>query len=243
LWLPTPNPTAPDVAPPEPPPLCWEPSLFVGVTGPIPVCQVAVDDIDARYLARHRGDAYRLDAHAALARLKVAASLALLEGRPEVREDDWHLAAVVMEVSDRTRAAVLEVLARSSSERNRRRGEAEADRAIVVETKTRAAAVDRVAKVLVRRLRRARARGEWVAGSELRKAVAGRDREHFEPALELLLEALTVISDQAERDDAGYGGEGLRYRLTEGPDRGGHPGVDIPGVDTGNGLGSGARKM
>jgi hypothetical protein len=189
--------------------------FLVDVRGPIPVCQVARDYIDDHYLTRHRGEGHTLDAHSALARLKVAAALALLDQRAEVTEDDWRLAAVPMGVSDRTRAAVVEVLTASSQERNRARGEAEADRAIVVETKTRAAAVDRVAQVLTRRLRRAR--GEWVARAELRKAVAGRDREHFEAALDHLLELESVMSDGAERDESGHGGEGVRYRLAKWP--------------------------
>jgi hypothetical protein len=216
VWLPATDPAAPDLAPPDPAPWPWSPASLVGVSGPMPVCSGARDYIDADRLARvrdHRDQA--LDAHAALARLKVAAALALLEGRAAVLEHDWHLAAVIMGVSDRTRAAVVDKLASSSRERNRRRGEAEADRAIVVETKTRAAAVDRVAQVLIRRLRRAR--GDWVAHADLRRAVAGRDREHFEVALEYLLELTTVISDQAERDDSGHGGKGARYRLAKGP--------------------------
>jgi hypothetical protein len=215
VWLPTTNPTAPDLRPQEPAPWSWSPAFLVDVRGPLPVCPVACDYIDSTYLARHRSEAHALDAHSALTRLKVAAALALLDERAEVAERDWRLAGVVMGVSDRTRAGVVEALAASTRERNRARGEAEADRAIVVESKTRAAAVERLAGVLVRRLRRAR--GDWVARAELRKAVAGRDREHFEAALDSLLDAKSVISDEAERDQSGHGGEGARYRLAKGP--------------------------
>jgi len=206
VWLPATDPAAPDLAPPEPAPWPWSPGFLVGVRDSISVCQVAREYVDADRLARVRGNGQGLDAHAALARLKVAAALALLEDRAEVGEEDWRLAAVVMGVSTRTRAAVVDVLASSSRERNRRRGEAEADRAIVVEAKTREAAVDRVARVIVRHLDRA---GDWVIRSELRRGVTARDREHFDAAIDGLVEARTVMVDEA--------GAGTRYRLAKRP--------------------------
>jgi hypothetical protein len=49
-----------------------------------------------------RGKVEARDGHALLTRLKVAAALAILEGRHTVDDEDWHLSGIVMAVSDAT---------------------------------------------------------------------------------------------------------------------------------------------
>jgi hypothetical protein len=51
-----------------------------------------------------------LDAHAGLAQLKVAGLLAILDGRLDITDDDWHLAGMVKAASDRVRDVVAEAV-------------------------------------------------------------------------------------------------------------------------------------
>lgn len=135
VWLPVGDPDAPDERPAAPE------SLTVKVTGyrddtsvEMPVPQVARQAIDGHRLSVLRGDAADpLDGHAMLTRLKVAAALAILAGRVEVSEEDWKLAAVVIRVSDRTRAGVVQAATDRARETARARAEARATEAGIIE--------------------------------------------------------------------------------------------------------------
>jgi hypothetical protein len=209
LWFPTPNPAAPDVRPPELAPWPWSPLFLVDVRGPIPVCQVARDYIDDHYLTRHRGEGHTLDAHSALARLKVAAALALLDQRAEVTEDDWRLAAVPMGVSDRTRAAVVEVLTASRSSPG-----------ACVELEASGSPVPS-------------------SGRPSPVGTVSTSRRRSTTFSSSKVSCLTGPSGTSLATVARGSGTGWR----SGPSRGGHPGVDIPGVDTENDSGSEASKL
>ncbi|MFI6399531.1 bifunctional DNA primase/polymerase [Rhodococcus coprophilus] len=75
-----------------------------------------------------------LDGHADLTRLKVAVGLMRLDGRTNgITEEDWQLASVVMEVSNRTRDMVRAKAVEKQSRLNLQRGKAELERKIVVE--------------------------------------------------------------------------------------------------------------
>ena len=136
LWLPTYDPgrLAPGKVLPDPLPWRWQvPAAPVRVshdgliTWPLRR-EVAVPEV-AR-LAMHRADAERqrpigsavavaggeLDGHALLTRAKVAALLALLDGRADAfTEADWTAAGVILAKSDETRRAVIGV--RGAAER------------------------------------------------------------------------------------------------------------------------------
>ncbi|MEX5711895.1 hypothetical protein AB1484_27270 [Parafrankia sp. FMc6] len=106
LWMPATDPNAPDEEPGEPEPLAWVlppwpadvPFRSPSGRRVLDVCPTAVDTIKTERRRRLRGQAEALDGHALLARLKVAAALGLLAGRPRVTEKDWELAGVVMAV-------------------------------------------------------------------------------------------------------------------------------------------------
>lgn len=217
LWMPATDPHAPDVRPAEPAPLVWTmpgwpiDSPFGRVDGfhVLDVCRTAVDEIDAARLAQLRGTTAHLDGHALFARLKVAAALGILDGRPQVRDDDWELAGVVMAVSDRTRREVADALAADAADRNRRRGLADADRAVVTEERVADAAVTRTCQAIVRKLTAA---GAPVKGSDVRRSLTSRDRPHFDEAVERLIGA-----GQVEAQEITYQGQaGRMLRLTGG---------------------------
>lgn len=68
-----------------------------------------------------------LNGHALLARLKVAAVLALLDSRGRVSDEDWQLAALVMDVSDETRGACRRVMRNTEIAARRKQAEGRAD--------------------------------------------------------------------------------------------------------------------
>lgn len=219
IWLPATDPTAPDEVPDEPAPMEWIPPRFHEGDGrwigdmyrnEIRICQVAKDTVVTAHNARLRGEGGALDGHAILTRLKVAAGLAILEGNAEITDDDWDLSGQVMAVSDQTRDAVVRVLAAEQREDNKRQAEAEATRTIVVQERVEEAKVKRVAKAVKRHLVTA---ADWVSHSDLRGALAGRDRQFFDPAMTALVRA-----GEAEEQKTSYHGKaGIQYRFTGGP--------------------------
>jgi hypothetical protein len=200
LWMPAVDPGAPDVEPEAPAPLVWSaPSVgpFVSFGGvKVDVCETARETIKEARRARNRGDADALDGHALLCRLKVAAALGILAGRYSVTDEDWTLADVVMRKSAATRAAVQRALAAKVAEANYGKARAEAERAVHVEESLVDAAVKRVCSVVVRRLRK---EDDWTPRGVLSRAVAGRDRQHLDAALERLVDAGQIESEEFEK--------------------------------------------
>lgn len=215
LWMPAIDPDAPDVPPDEPEPLPWKlPHWPYGNSQGrvvLRVCDTARQVIDAQRVARLRGTTAALDGHSLLARLKVGATLALLEGGTEVEDDDWNLAGLIMDKSDRTRAAVVEVLQRTATDANRRKGEAEATRQIVVEERVDEAKAKRVARNVIRNLN-----GTWTPEGEIRRGLASRDRGYLTEALERLLSAGQIELEDIDRDGGGHGGAGRHFRTAGG---------------------------
>jgi hypothetical protein len=200
LWMPATDPHAPDEPPTEPPPITWAApavSDIVGIGGVyIDVCYLARDTIRSNRLARLRGEGEALDGHALLAQLKTAAALGIVDGRYSVTDDDWRLAGVIAKKSAAVRAGVADTLRAKIHEANHGKAEAEAKRAVVVAETLADAGVKRVCGVVMRKLRR---EGDWVVGSDLKKAIAGRDRTLFEDAVERLLEAGQIEVDEVGR--------------------------------------------
>lgn len=196
LWLPATDPDAPDTAPPCPDPIKWAPpgrrlhDEFRNHAGNVVmrVCADAQHTIDAARLARIRGEGDALDGHALLARLKVAAVLAVADGRLDVNDEDWRLSDVIATKSAATRARVAHALQKASRDANTARALAEADRVVTVGEKVTDAAVKRVCGVVARRLGQVDD-GEWTPVSQVRRWVSSRDRQHFTEALDRLGEA------------------------------------------------------
>jgi hypothetical protein len=219
LWLPAEDPAAPppDQLPAQP--LPWRNPLqapgVVEVLGEsnrqvvMQVCQTAANEIRwARHLTLTGQAADPLDGHALLTQEKVAAGLALLSGRiHEITEEDWQLAGVVRQVSDHTRQRVADILRADKREGNRTRGEAEAERAVMVSDRLTEAEIKRTGQAIMRRLDKTT---DWVSHSEVRSFVDKRLRDHFGEAMAELVR----LGQAEERFTQGsYGGQqGTEYR-------------------------------
>lgn len=214
-WMPAFDPEAPDVVPDCPDPMLWVPPRWHEAGGrqiggmyrsAVKLPQIAVDTVIAAHLARTRGQGEALDGHALLTRLKVAAALAILEGRTFVDDEDWALSGLVMATSDATRQLCLDELSKANQRDNVRQAEAEATRTIVVQERIDEASIQRVARGIKRNL--ARNSGP-VAHADLRKCLAGRDRTYFEPALNALMLAGDVLEEKTEHHNQ----HGRQYQL------------------------------
>lgn len=212
IWMPATDPDAPDVAPDEPTRLTWKApavSDIVGIGGArMEVCHAARTTIDHARLGRLRGQGDALDGHALLARLKVAAALAVADGRYDVGDEDWQLAGVVMAKSDRVREHVGAVLAAKAAQVNTARADAEADRAVHVQQRVEDESIKRVVGTVQRYLER---HGE-ATHSETRKAVRGNLRELFDEAVDRLVKANQVVVEGDVDDTTGGPGRGMKYR-------------------------------
>ena len=217
VWLPAIDRDAPDVPPEAPDPVEWhKPELppsppFTKGLRVLPVCEEAKQTIRAARLARLRGNGEALESHALLCRLKVAAALGLLDGRCSVSEQDWHLAGMLMEASDRTRSSVAEALRRRQRNDNLARGHAEGERDVVRLDRVEVDRVQRTGRAITGRLRRAHDDDGWVTAGVLRRDLAKVLRPYLDEALDKLEEA-----GQIEVEPIEYQGQSSRrVRLAE----------------------------
>lgn len=171
----------------------------------IAVCDTArsviVEHRRARLTAPLHGESGDMRGHALLTQLKVAALLALFDGgRAKVLDEDWHLAAAVMAVSDATRDVCAAVLADSRRRSNVARAVEEVERGDFAADH----AEKRVAAALLRSLRR---RGVPMPRSDLRRSLPARDRGLFEAGVERLRAAGQLTEEVSDR--------GVLYRCPE----------------------------
>ncbi|MCO4276716.1 bifunctional DNA primase/polymerase [Pseudarthrobacter sp. HLT3-5] len=88
----------------------------------IPLPESVIAGIKKRRADEVRGKVAVMGGHAQLTRLKFAVALAIMDGREHVDEEDWRLAGVVLEVSNRTRAWMQEQLAESQRTEAQKKG-------------------------------------------------------------------------------------------------------------------------
>lgn len=150
-----------------------------------------------------------LDAHATLARLKVAVGLMSMNGRTDkVTDEDWELAGVVMGVSNAIRAEVQAALKSKAAVASRERGRQDAEREAVKEAVLQDRKVARVAEGICRKLRQENDR----TLNQIKKCFSSDDRQFVEPALDSLRLVGAVEVNEIEYQGQG----GYRVRLKGG---------------------------
>jgi hypothetical protein len=223
LWLSAIDPHIPDEPVPLPDPF----RMPVELPGADPVVSFPADlraQLRREQLARQRGEVVidELDSHVPLMRCKLAALLALLDERFKVTWEDWELGGLIWATSCAVRDRLIE-FGRQEAEQNRlalierRRQEAVAIR---LAERGVDSATERVAAWICDKVRDR----ERIAKGKLRKLLAARDRDWFEPGL-AHAEALRWV----RIDDDRY--------LTPGParvDRGGGQVDTCPPLGAGN---------
>lgn len=211
VWLPTTDPEAPDMPPATPAKHVWAFTTAQWAGGiPDPfgsgqdLYELPIPDEVRLQVGMHALDRLRaqnaeaLDGHTMLARLKVAAALALFAGRKNVTLEDWALSDTVMKVSQRTRDGIVSYLSSKARQNNVAKGEAEGQRAVLVADRVAEESAKRVGRRVMSLVRRG---PEGMARSEVRRLLAHRDRQYFEDALERLFDAGQLLVETGEKGE------------------------------------------
>ena len=221
IWMPTADPGAPDDAPEEPEP--WSLPAWQAEKPDAPThlldtpakakhfVQVELPPEVVEFIRASRRDDLRsgdatLGAHSVLTREKVAAAFMVLDGRRDkVSSEDWDLAGVVMEVSERTRAEVAAALAERERESAQARGRSDAVRNRAAQDETTRADIVR-AQVEAAIGRHLSVAGE-LSKRDLRKKQKLERREVFD----------SVFNDMKKAGDFSHRTEGksVLYRFPE----------------------------
>jgi hypothetical protein len=212
IYMPTVDPGTPDHEPDEPIAWRWRAPEFKAPNGN-PFSPVTLklpahvkESIKVGRRLGARGEAPPVDSHSMLTREKVAAGLAILDGRSEVTDDDWSLSGVIMTVSDRTRAMCAQALKSESQKENVGKALAEAERTLIVTERVDEEAVRKVSGRIKSKLQGEK---DGLLHSDLRRTIAYRDRDHLEPALTALVRAGEIRRNTGEY----HGRSRVRYVL------------------------------
>ena len=171
------DPTIPDT-PPE-----WPGALHIdtppGVTGEqlinVDECVAQQVFVEHRDTARGTRTVNPLDSHANLGRLKIAALLAVLDGRPlELTAADWDLAGVVMQTSRAVRQWAIEHAAASERQQAEARTAAAINKEAAIDADKAARALEAGARQLARKVH---SEGGTVSHRTASRAISGRHRE------------------------------------------------------------------
>lgn len=190
LWVATEDLGIPDTPPPWPGPLRWDtPSLSTErghrSTFGLPPEVVAEIQAHQRDKMANRIEIHPLDSHAMLLREKVAALLAVLDGRLDISMEDWALASIVLETSIAVRTRLLDELAgqaevAEAAYRQKRVRDATAitvastEAQAEVEAKLRAQALDLAVNEVVAKALKA---DKPMTRTQVAEAISGRHRQ------------------------------------------------------------------
>lgn len=159
---------------------------------------IVVETIRREHRAKLRGEVpetHALDAHATLARLKVAVGLMCMNGRTDkVSEEDWDLAGVVMGVSNATRIQVQAALKSKAVAESRNYGRTLGEREIAKDDVVRETKTARVVEGIRQKLR---AQNHQTVNM-LKHRFSSGDRSYVGSALELLQRAGDVELETIE---------------------------------------------
>lgn len=191
VWMPAADPLVPTISPAEPEsltvaPVRWSPGQRI-----MKVPAAAENAIRENRQAALRGERPPLDGHALFTRLKVAAALAVLDGRGHLNLRDWDLSALIMAKSDETRQVCVDAVAQVEEEEAAKRG---ANRAVAdsgyqaKKVDIRQKATIRVASLILRYLHESMdANGVGMRRAELNRKLKSSDREYLPDALDMLM--------------------------------------------------------
>lgn len=212
VWLPVHDPMAPDRPPAVPEIPEWRLPGWPAAKNhrvEIGLCDEAIEAIDNARLERLRGTQSpdSPSGHALACQEKVAALLAILDGRTAVELEDWSMAGIVATVSTRTRESAEDAIGFEARRRNQAQGNAEAQRRAIVRSADEDAALAKCCQRIKVVLDRA---GDWVSGADLRRQISGPYRDFMPEAVDLLEQTGEVVEEERQH----RGGVGKAYKLT-----------------------------
>src|SRR5699024_6411930 len=110
-------------------------------------------------------------------RLKIAAALALLDGRATVFGDDWELAGIVMNQSDTTRQQIADYLAHAKMQRNAEQAAARGHASAIAAETAAGRFMQRAKESILRTLSK---QGEPVTRTAITRAARSDIRPHLD---------------------------------------------------------------
>jgi hypothetical protein len=196
LWAPVGDPGAPRRKPADPGPLTITLPRLDGKANDGVVQMNVNSEITSGYdLIQHDRlhvglDGDDIDGHTRLVQLKVAAALALMEGRTVIGVDDWNIAAAVVDRSTATRDEVQRILDADRKVEAVRRAEERADVTVHTDDHLHGKRLDQARGHIVNHLKRHGAADERA----LTLAVSSRIRRDYQPAaMSSLLSDGTIV--------------------------------------------------
>lgn len=182
-WAESGDPSIPDEKPPWPGELDWQPPPRISTGETVQLASEVEAEVDERILARARRELIPgpLDGHRDLIRLKIAALLAILDGRKDLSCDDWDLAGTVVETSIQVRDGVLGIVAAEGARREAAARDRHAERETEADVaKERRSVVDCARKIA----EKVAARPDGVTWSQVHRSLTKRLREAAEAGLD-----------------------------------------------------------
>lgn len=178
VWLDTADPDAPDDTPDWPGSLGWTPPPKYMVAAPLEVDPAIKYEITTARRAELRGlvEVEPLDGHRRLNRFKLAGILAVLDGRCNVRCDDWEIAGQIMTASDGVRDYVLAEARRAAAEAEMASHQRAATREIVVSQTIGRKALESAARSVANKVWRSE--GTPLMRRDLTQSIRGSHRKH-----------------------------------------------------------------
>lgn len=229
LWMPADDPNASRERLIPPPPMTLtlphkDPNPLGGIRpqdiNPVRIMSVPNVVVDAswedrvRTLRREKKAEDVLDNHALLMREKVAASLAILNGRADMNEEDWELAGTIMQVSNATRQQVIDKVAKEHRQQNISRGKADGYKRVASDSVVDKEQTKRASDTMKRKLEKTP--GEWVSGGDLRRALGRPEiRKYYDQGMEHLEISLGTKLESKKVENRN-GAIGMHYRLIAG---------------------------
>lgn len=213
LWASTVDPTIPLDGPPFPGRIDWTPPTFGRGfhSDEIAVDEAIRDELRRVHHARMTDQGTgQLESHGGLVRLKAAVAIAALLRPSEplaVDLEDWRLAGMLKDASDRVRDAVASKARREAEAKQQARQEQAVRQRVAVEQA--GDQVRNVARVIARHVAKAHAdEDSYCIPSCARKAVKSRDRLLFDAAIEKALDLEWLVDNTTDDGEARHFGVG-----------------------------------
>jgi hypothetical protein len=203
LWASALDPHIPEEMEDDPSPFTTVRAPVTVPTGIMPMADEIKAEIRRVRLERKQGkaEAGPLDGHDYLTCAKLAGLLAILDGRAEVNDEDWHLAQGMYEISSRVRDQVAYLGKEIEEMENQLRD----DRRVLVEARAevaRSTAGPKVERLAANLARKVHDDGDH-SHSQARKKLASRDRPMFGEAVDLAIARGWIKLDDEGRLTAG----------------------------------------
>lgn len=195
LWLPSTDPNITIGRPDTPPPLNIPDTRdWVGRPRNLTIPTTVEETLLNEHVKRARGEGDALDGHALFVREKTAQALAVLDGRMDMNEHDWHLSGLVMTKSTETRTDIDRILTEVNYRQNTETGRAQGQVRVALDDTVTETRIRTVGQRIVANL--AKHGPETIGASSHR--IWSKYRDYYDDALKTQIMAGNVVVKDGE---------------------------------------------